>query len=40
MQFEEIFSILAEGRITQEEAARMHNVSSRIFRRNVGHYRK
>jgi hypothetical protein len=31
MRFEKTFSIWTEGRITQEEAARMLNVSSRTF---------
>ena len=31
MRFEETFSIWTEGRITQEEAARMLSVSSRAF---------
>ena len=38
MRFEESFSIWTEGRITQEEAARMLNVSSRTFRRYVDRY--
>jgi transposase len=38
MRFEESFSIWTEGRITQEEAARMLSVSSRTFRRYVDRY--
>jgi transposase len=38
MRFEESFSIWTEGRITQEEAARMLNVSARTFRRYVDRY--
>ena len=38
MRFEESFSIWTEGRITQEEAARMLNVSSRTLRRYVDRY--
>lgn len=39
MRFDETFSIWTEGRITQEEAARMLGVSSRSFRRYVDRYR-
>ena len=38
MRFEETFSIWTEGRITQEEAARMLGVCSRSFRRYVDRY--
>lgn len=38
MRFEESFSIWTEGRITQEEAARMLNVSARTFRRYIDRY--
>lgn len=38
MRFEESYSIWTEGRITQEEAARMLNVSSRTFRRYIDRY--
>lgn len=38
MRFEETFSIWTEGRITQEEAARMLNVTSRTFRRYIDRY--
>lgn len=40
MRFDETFSIWTEGRITQEEAARMLGVSSRSFRRYVDRYRE
>lgn len=38
MRFEETFNIWTEGRITQEEAARMLNVTSRTFRRYIDRY--
>jgi transposase len=38
MRFEESFSIWTEGRITQEEAARMLGVCSRTFRRYIDRY--
>lgn len=38
MRFEEAFSIWTEGRITQEEAARMLGVCERSFRRYVNRY--
>lgn len=38
MRFEEAFSIWTEGRITQEEAARMLGVSDRSFRRYINRY--
>jgi len=38
MRFEEAFSIWTEGRITQEEAARMLGVCERSFRRYVDRY--
>ena len=38
MRFEETYSIWTEGRITQEEAARMLGVCSRSFRRYVDRY--
>lgn len=38
MRFEEAFSIWTEGRITQEEAARMLGVSDRTFRRYSHRY--
>ncbi len=40
MRFDETFSIWTEGRITQEETARMLEVSSRSFRRYVDRYRE
>ena len=40
MRFEETFSIWTEGRITQEEAARMLGVCSRSFRRYVDRYKE
>lgn len=40
MRFEESFSIWTEGRITQEEAARMLNVTPRTFRRYVDRYQE
>ena len=38
MRFEEAFSIWTEGRITQEEAARMLGVCERSFRRYINRY--
>lgn len=38
MRFEEAFSIWTEGRITQEEAARMLGVTDRSFRRYINRY--
>lgn len=38
MRFEEAFSIWTEGRITQEEAARMLGICDRTFRRYVNRY--
>lgn len=38
MRFEESFSLWTEGRITQEEAARMLGVCSRTFRRYIDRY--
>ena len=38
MRFEDTFSIWTEGRITQEEAARMLGVCPRTFRRYVDRY--
>jgi len=40
MRFEESFYLWPEGRITQEEAARMVGVCSRTFRRYVDRYHK
>ena len=40
MRFDETFSIWTEGRITQEEAARMLGVSSRSFRRYIDRYKE
>lgn len=38
MRFEEAFSIWTEGRITQDEAARMLGVTERSFRRYINRY--
>lgn len=38
MRFEEAFSIWTEGRITQDEAARMLGVTDRSFRRYINRY--
>jgi len=38
MRFEEAFSVWTEGRITQEEAARMLGVCDRTFRRYINRY--
>jgi predicted DNA-binding transcriptional regulator YafY len=38
IRFEESFSIWTEGRITQEEAARMLGVCSRTLRRYIDRY--
>ncbi len=38
MRLEESFSIWTKRRITQEEVARMLNVSARTYRRNVDCY--
>jgi len=38
MHFEEVFNIWTEGRLTQEEAARMLSVSDRTFRRYIDRY--
>jgi len=40
MRFDETFSIWTEGRITQEEAARMLGISSRSFRRYIDRYKE
>ena len=38
MHFEEVLNFWAEGRLTQEEAARMLCVIDRTFRRYIDHY--
>ena len=38
MRFEEAYGVWTEGRLTQEEAARILGVCSRTFRRYVDHY--
>jgi len=40
MRFEETYSLWTEGRITQEEAARILGVHERSFRRHVNRYRE
>lgn len=40
MRFEETFSLWTEGRISQEEAARILGVHERSFRRHVNRYRE
>ena len=39
MRFEETYSLWTDGRITQEEAARILGVHERSFRRHVNRYR-
>ena len=40
MRFEETYSLWTEGRITQEEAARILGVHERSFRRHIDRYRE
>ena len=40
MRFEETYSLWTEGRLTQEEAARILGVHERSFRRHINRYRE